>query len=51
MFGQDATEVAKIFKTWLPLYDFKKVIFAIPKGNGNFEKFVKVWKPKEEVEE
>lgn len=51
VFGQDATEVAKIFKTWLPLYNFKKVIFAIPQGNGNFEKFVEVWKPKEEVKE
>ena len=47
VFGQDAIEVAKIFKTWLPLYSFKKVIFAIPKGNGNFEKFIKVWKPEE----
>lgn len=45
VFGQDAEEVAQIFKELLPYYDFKKVIFAIPQGNGNFEKFVKVWKP------
>ena len=50
MFGQDATEVAQIFKTLLPFYNFKKVIFAIPQGNGNFEKFKKVW-IKEETEE
>lgn len=47
VFGQDATEVAQIFKTLLPLYRFTKVIFAIPQGNGNFEKFVEVWIPKE----
>ena len=50
VFGQDATLVARIFKTLLPLYNFKKIIFAIPQGNGNFEKFVEVWKPKKEVE-
>ena len=50
VFGQDATEVAQIFKTLLPFYNFKKVIFAIPQGNGNFEKFKKVW-IKEETEE
>lgn len=45
VFGQDVEEVAQIFKELLPYYDFKKIIFAIPQGNGNFEKFVKIWKP------
>lgn len=43
-FGQDATEVAKIFKEYLTTTHkcFRKVIFAIPKGKeGNLEEFKK----------
>lgn len=43
VFGQDATEVAEIFKMYLKnKYEraFKKVIFAVPSGNGNYEAFV-----------
>jgi len=40
VFGQDPIEVASIFKEYLKEYNFKKVIFAIPKGkNGNYEAF------------
>ena len=51
VFGQDATEVASIFKHYLATrnYRFEKVIFAIPKGaDGNYEKFEKVFREKDE---
>ena len=51
VFGQDASEVAQIFKELLPLYPFKQVIFAIPQGNGNFEQFKEVWIDKEKENE
>ena len=46
VFGQDATEVASIFKEMLQTThrDFKKVVFAVPKGNNdNYAKFEKVF--------
>lgn len=47
VFGQNAEEVANIFKTVL-LNEFeccfRKVIFAIPNGNGNLDAFLKVFK-------
>lgn len=46
VFGQDATEVANIFKEYLTTtYKcFDTVIFAVPSGrDGNYEKFVKVF--------
>lgn len=46
VFGQDATEVANIFKEYLTTtYKcFDNVVFAIPNGrDGNYEKFVKVF--------
>lgn len=46
VFGQDATEVAEIFKGYLETTHkcFKKVVFAIPEGKDkNFEKFKKVF--------
>lgn len=45
VFGQDATEVATIFKDTLKQYNyhFKKIIFAIPEGkNNNYKKFKNV---------
>ncbi len=51
VFGQDPEEVAAIFKILLPYYNFKKIIFAIPKGNGNFDAFIKIWKQKENQNE
>lgn len=46
VFGQDGTEVAKIFLKLLTneFWTFKKVIFAIPHDirNGNYEKFAKI---------
>ena len=42
LFGQDAKEVASIFKEYLTTSHkcFKKVIFAVPKGkDGNLETF------------
>lgn len=51
VFGQDPEEVAAIFKILLPYYNFKKIIFAIPKGNGNFDAFIKIWKQKESQNE
>lgn len=46
VFGQDATEVANIFKEYLTTtYKcFDTVIFAVPSGrDGNYEKFAKVF--------
>ena len=46
VFGQDATEVANIFKEYLTTtYKcFDTVVFAVPSGrDGNYEKFVKVF--------
>lgn len=45
VFGQDATEVASIFKEYLTTTHkcFDKVIFAVPKGrDGNYDKFYEV---------
>lgn len=45
-FGQDATEVANIFKEYLTTTHkcFDSVVFAVPSGrDGNYEKFVKVF--------
>lgn len=47
VFGQDATEVASIFKHYLTTEytHFEKVVFAIPKGaDGNYEKFERVFR-------
>ena len=48
-FGQDATEVAGIFKNLLETtYKcFDRVVFAIPdkRGNSNYKKFVEVFQP------
>lgn len=47
VFGQDAKEVANIFKEYLNTThrSFERVIFAIPKGrDGNLEKFKEVFK-------
>ena len=46
VFGQDAEEVAQIFKNNLPERNIKKVIFAIPAGNNNFEAFDKIFNSK-----
>lgn len=46
VFGQDPEEVAQIFKNNLPERDIKKVIFAIPAGNNNFEAFNKIFNSK-----
>lgn len=46
VFGQDATEVAEIFKEYLEsgMYGFETVVFAIPNGNvGNLQKFKTVF--------
>lgn len=43
VFGQDPEEVAQIFKNNLPERNIKKVIFAIPAGNNNFEAFDKIF--------
>ena len=46
VFGQDATEVANIFKECLTTTHkcFDTVVFAVPSGrDGNYEKFVKVF--------
>lgn len=46
VFGQDATEIANIFKEYLTTThkDFGTVVFAIPRDkSGNFEKFVEVF--------
>lgn len=46
VFGQDATEVANIFKEYLITTHkcFDTVVFAVPSGrDGNYEKFVKVF--------
>lgn len=46
VFGQDATEVAGIFREYLESrYScFERVLFAIPEGrDGNYQAFVKVW--------
>ena len=46
VFGQDATEVANIFKEYLTTTHkcFYNVVFAVPSGrDGNYEKFVKVF--------
>ena len=46
VFGQDATEVANIFKEYLTTTHkcFDTVVFAVPNGrDGNYEKFVKVF--------
>ena len=45
VFGQDAEEVAQIFKTELTSgnYGFSKVVFSIiQNGDGNFEKMRKI---------
>ena len=48
VFGQDAAEVAQVFKDNLEnkfKNAFHKVIFAIPQGkDGNYEKFKEVWR-------
>ena len=48
VFGQDAAEVAQVFKDNLEnkfKNVFHKVIFAIPQGkDGNYEKFKEVWR-------
>ena len=47
VFGQDATEVAEIFKEYLDtgMYGFETVVFAIPNGSvGNLQKFETVFK-------
>lgn len=49
VFGQNPKEVAWQFKKILQLYNFKKVIFAIPSGNGNLEAFKEIFKAKEEL--
>lgn len=44
VFGQNSEEVAEAFMNYLTTTYagcFKKVVFAVPKGNGNFEKFEK----------
>lgn len=46
VFGQDPEEVAQIFKNNLPERNIKKVIFAIPAGNNNFEAFDKIFNSK-----
>ena len=45
VFGQDATEVASIFKDYLTneYSCFDTVVFAIPSGNSNYKKFVEVF--------
>jgi len=46
VFGQDAREVAQIFKDYLETtYNcFDKVVFAVPEGrDGNYDKFVEVF--------
>ncbi len=46
VFGQDAGEVARIFKEYLEngYKCFERVIFAIPEGkDGNYRAFAKVW--------
>lgn len=43
VFGQDATEVAEVFKKHLRNYGFKKVVFAITAG-PNLTKFQKVFR-------
>ena len=46
VFGQDATEVANIFKEYLTTTHkcFDTVVFAIPSGrDGNYEKFAKIF--------
>ena len=46
VFGQDATEVANIFKEYLTTTHkcFDTVVFAVPSGrDGNYEKFIKVF--------
>lgn len=45
VFGQDPREVATLFKKHLINFrGFSEVIFAIPKGNGNYEVFKDVFK-------
>jgi len=46
VFGQDATEVASIFKDYLAngYGYFDTVVFAIPSGNSNYKKFAEVFK-------
>lgn len=51
VFGQDAEEVAGIFKKYLEsgYKCFERVIFAIPEGkDGNYRAFAKVWGCKED---
>lgn len=44
VFGQDAEEVAKIFEEEVGTASMiPRIIFAIPSGNGNYEKFMKVF--------
>ena len=44
VFGQNALEVANIFKKYLQKYYFKNVVFAIPRGKDkNFEAFKQVF--------
>ena len=44
VFGQNALEVANIFKRYLQKYSFKNVVFAIPRGKDkNFEAFKQVF--------
>lgn len=42
VFQQDAKDLAKIFKDFLKLYTFKKVIIAIP-DDKNFNRFMEGW--------
>lgn len=47
VFGQDATDVAELFKEYLEsgMYGFETVVFAIPSGSiGNLQKFEAVFK-------
>ena len=44
LIGQNALEVANIFKKYLQKYSFKNVVFAIPRGKDkNFEAFKQVF--------
>lgn len=44
VFGQDAKEVASIFKMLIPSYNFKRIIFAIPDSKSyNYKKFKEVF--------
>ena len=48
VFGQNPEEVAHTFKNNLSERNIRKVIFAIPAGNKNFETFNKVFNPQKD---